>query len=409
MNFEGLWRDFRVGDDPRHREQPKLTLKINGSNYGRPKISDEPVRRPTDIETSTDRSDHNNGHTSESEFKARSRPTTSPTHVIATTTPVESSAPVPATRTITPANPSGAAPAALNCNDAHAVAPAPAVTQSPSTAVTPAGSQAVAPSSALPAIDADVVKKMIAAVGTLQETIDRLQGLLQGLVSVTAVASPPAAPPAVPSGTPAMPEPPSAPVAVTTPAAIPTAGADLVALMLDVVADKTGYPIEMLDLSMELEADLGIDSIKRIEILSAVQGRIPAVSDVEAATMSTLATLQEIIDYLQTPITSAAPSGTPAMPVSPSAPVAVTTSAATSPASTDLVALMLDVVADKTGYPIEMLDLSMELEADLGIDSIKRIEILSAVQGRIAELSDVDTATMSTLATLQEIIDYLQP
>ncbi|MCZ6681867.1 MAG: acyltransferase domain-containing protein, partial [Planctomycetota bacterium] len=35
--------------------------------------------------------------------------------------------------------------------------------------------------------------------------------------------------------------------------------------------------------------------------------------------------------------------------------------------------LVLDVVSDKTGYPVEMLDLDMDIEADLGIDSIKRV------------------------------------
>ena len=45
-------------------------------------------------------------------------------------------------------------------------------------------------------------------------------------------------------------------------------GLDLAALILAVVADKTGYPAEMINLDMDLEADLGIDSIKRVEILS---------------------------------------------------------------------------------------------------------------------------------------------
>ena len=49
----------------------------------------------------------------------------------------------------------------------------------------------------------------------------------------------------------------------------------------------------------------------------------------------------------------------------------------------------------------------MALEADLGIDSIKRVEILSAVQERIPTLPEVETSTMATLATLAEIIDYL--
>ena len=50
---------------------------------------------------------------------------------------------------------------------------------------------------------------------------------------------------------------------------------------------------------------------------------------------------------------------------------------------------LLEVVADKTGYPTEMLSLDMNLDSDLGIDSIKRVEILSAIQERIPELPAV--------------------
>ena len=50
----------------------------------------------------------------------------------------------------------------------------------------------------------------------------------------------------------------------------------------------------------------------------------------------------------------------------------------------------------------------MNLEGDLGIDSIKRVEILSAVQEQAPELPEVDTATMAKLQTLGEIADYMQ-
>ncbi|WP_415624028.1 phosphopantetheine-binding protein, partial [Mycobacterium intermedium] len=78
--------------------------------------------------------------------------------------------------------------------------------------------------------------------------------------------------------------------------------------MLQVVADKTGYPVEMLELSMALEADLGIDSIKRVEILSAVQQRVPSLPEVETSAMAELKTLQEIVDYLNTLLPAKAPS-----------------------------------------------------------------------------------------------------
>ena len=59
--------------------------------------------------------------------------------------------------------------------------------------------------------------------------------------------------------------------------------------MLSVVADKTGYPAEMLGAHMELEADLGIDSIKRVEILSAIRERAPGLPEVEPTELAAAA------------------------------------------------------------------------------------------------------------------------
>lgn len=69
--------------------------------------------------------------------------------------------------------------------------------------------------------------------------------------------------------------------------------------------------------------------------------------------------------------------------------------------------LLLGVVSDRTGYPPDMLDRAMELESDLGIDSIKRVEILSAMQDLVPGLPEVDLTVMASLATLGEITDYL--
>jgi acyl carrier protein len=44
---------------------------------------------------------------------------------------------------------------------------------------------------------------------------------------------------------------------------------------LNIVSEKTGYPSEMLELDMDMEADLGIDSIKRVEILGAMRNVYP--------------------------------------------------------------------------------------------------------------------------------------
>ncbi|MGU3422981.1 SDR family oxidoreductase, partial [Methylobacterium sp. D54C] len=50
------------------------------------------------------------------------------------------------------------------------------------------------------------------------------------------------------------------------------------------------------------------------------------------------------------------------------------------------------------------LTLDMELEAGLGIDSIKRVQILSALQEKLPQLADVDTAALAALDTLGAIV-----
>ena len=62
------------------------------------------------------------------------------------------------------------------------------------------------------------------------------------------------------------------------------------------MADKTGYPADMLDMSMALESDLGIDSIKRVEILSAMQERFPDAPAVEPEQLGALGTLREVLE-----------------------------------------------------------------------------------------------------------------
>ena len=41
---------------------------------------------------------------------------------------------------------------------------------------------------------------------------------------------------------------------------------------------------------------------------------------------------------------------------------------------------ILALVAEKTGYPSDMLDLDLDLEADLGVDTVKQAEIFAAIR-----------------------------
>ncbi|QHS12831.1 type I polyketide synthase [Shewanella sp. Arc9-LZ] len=169
--------------------------------------------------------------------------------------------------------------------------------------------------------------------------------------------------------------------------------------MLAVVADKTGYPTEMLELGMDMEADLGIDSIKRVEILGTVQDELPGLPELNPEDLAECRTLGEIVSYMQTKLPA----------VSTAAPVATVSATSTTGLSADTVlSTMMSVVADKTGYPAEMLELSMDMEADLGIDSIKRVEILGTVQDELPSLPELNPEDLAECRTLGEIVSYMQ-
>ncbi|MFO7706613.1 MAG: beta-ketoacyl synthase N-terminal-like domain-containing protein, partial [Desulfobacterales bacterium] len=87
-------------------------------------------------------------------------------------------------------------------------------------------------------------------------------------------------------------------------------------------------------------------------------------------------------------------------PIAVAAPPAPVVAAATLQPDGELTAALLAVVAELTGYPAEMLGLDMDIETDLGIDSIKRVEILSTLEERRPGLRSVAPEDLGRLKTL---------
>ena len=212
----------------------------------------------------------------------------------------------------------------------------------------------------------------------------------------------------------------AAPLAKETPVPTGPSEKELTAQLLSIVSERTGYPPEMLDLNLDLEADLGIDSIKRVEILGTFQQSFAASGiAVEEGLMEKLTgvrTLQGIIERVMEQLGPRA-----AEPSAPPLPAAVHAQEPARPAASPqvsakldkpgLTAQLLSIVSERTGYPPEMLDLNLDLEADLGIDSIKRVEILGTFQQSfVASGISVEEGLMEKLTgvrTLQGIIDQV--
>ncbi len=71
---------------------------------------------------------------------------------------------------------------------------------------------------------------------------------------------------------------------------------------------------------------------------------------------------------------------------------------------------LLKIVSEQTGYPEDMLELDANLEADLGIDSIKRVEIFSLLKDhhQLLESNDEDLVLeeLADLKSLRKIINW---
>lgn len=96
---------------------------------------------------------------------------------------------------------------------------------------------------------------------------------------------------------------PATPALAVAPAPAATSGAaEIRGLLIAIVADKTGYPTDMLDIDLDLEADLGIDSIKRVEILGTLQKSAEAAAfsaQVDMEHVAKLKTLRQVIEFLE--------------------------------------------------------------------------------------------------------------
>lgn len=94
------------------------------------------------------------------------------------------------------------------------------------------------------------------------------------------------------------------------------------------------------------------------------------------------------------------------------APVLAAPTPATEPITQSVVAdgdpeeVLIALLADRTGFSPEMIGRDVDLEADLGVDSIKRVEVLTLLRERV-NITRSDGADLSRLRTVREIMEAL--
>ena len=86
---------------------------------------------------------------------------------------------------------------------------------------------------------------------------------------------------------------------------------------------------------------------------------------------------------------------------------AVVAAALPEPPGEDLTVRVVALVAEQTGYPPELLDLDLDLEADLGIDTVKQAELFAQVRETYGIARD-DSLKLRDYPTLNHVIGFVR-
>ena len=181
--------------------------------------------------------------------------------------------------------------------------------------------------------------------------------------------------------------------------------------ILALVVEKTGYPLDMLALDLDLEADLGIDTVKQAEMFAAIREMYNIPRD-ENLKLRDFPTLAHVIRFASGNVgqvanlradCQSAQDGAGNQPARriPSCPTSERIN------NDSIEEKVLAIVTEKTGYPKDMLDLDLDLEADLGIDTVKQAEMFAAIR-EIYNIPRDENLKLRDFPTLAHVIRFAQ-
>lgn len=189
-------------------------------------------------------------------------------------------------------------------------------------------------------------------------------------------------------------------------------------ILVDFVVEQTGYPADVIQFDWDLEADLGIDSIKRAQLFGELR-ELFHLETMEQVSLDDYRTLRQIGDLLRARVgnvpKSTATTGTASTSAiqteqrEATARSTLVSSTAAGPRDAATVTqFLIDFVVEQTGYPAEVVDLDADIEADLGIDSIKKAQLFGELREQFQlSTSDTDGSAISEYRTLRQVLAVL--
>ena len=159
-----------------------------------------------------------------------------------------------------------------------------------------------------------------------------------------------------------------------------------------IISEQTGYALDMLDSDLDLEADLGIDTVKQVEIFGKISSGY-SLEVPEDLKLSELNTIRKIAGYIAGKTAGTAPSSAAA-------------GKGSSADSGEVLQKVKGIISEQTGYALDMLDSDLDLEADLGIDTVKQVEIFGKISSGYS-LEVPEDLKLSELNTIRKIAGYI--
>jgi trans-AT polyketide synthase, acyltransferase and oxidoreductase domains len=239
--------------------------------------------------------------------------------------------------------------------------------------------------------------------------------------------------------------------------------AEVEAGVLEIIANCTGYEVGELQLDHDLDADLGVDSIKHMEVLLSVGEKFKVQAE-EGDQITDYPTIEKLVELAQTrqntptgepsgmmaelmaglqsgdlppeaaerlsqmgiaaPVAEVKTVDVPAVAIVAEAPkdvemqIALPTATAevmVSAPANDYVMLcdaeveagVLEIIANCTGYEVDELQLDHDLDADLGVDSIKHMEVLLSVGERFKVQAE-EGDQITDYPTIEKLVELAQ-
>ena len=182
--------------------------------------------------------------------------------------------------------------------------------------------------------------------------------------------------------------------------------AEIRRVLVDFVVEQTGYPEEIIELDADLEADLGIDSIKKAQLFGEVGAHF-RIAPRDDLSLDDFPTLGHVIDFLVNELgSSTAGSAADVEPLVDAEVVPAATAVSPSVDTEEIRRVLVDFVVEQTGYPEEIIELDADLEADLGIDSIKKAQLFGEV-GSHFSIAPRDDLSLDDFPTLGHVLKFL--